>query len=246
MSITKGQASLPWFSFYPADFLSSTADMDPACVGAYIRLLAWQWVRGIIPSDPAILARICGGFDPQWWALIRPRLIEVPGGLAHPRLLAEREKGEAVAAKRRANIQRINDRAIHRAIDRPIECPTSTTTSTTTPPPGGGGGGKSSSWQATMDAICRRERKSEEEVRPIVEAVHRVLIRNLEKAGASNAVTASAWLAALDWWATTGSRPTDFIKQLTDNMADAKDVDRIIEYRIANRHTKRTGRRQDR
>jgi hypothetical protein len=100
--------------------------------------------------------------------------------------------------------------------------------------------------QATMGAICRRERKPEEEVRPIVEAVHRVLIRNLEKAGASNAVTASAWLAALDWWATTGSRPTDFIKQLTDNMADAKDVDRIIEYRITNRHAKRTGRRQDR
>lgn len=219
--------------------------MDPACVGAYIRMLAWQWVRGVIPNDPAILARICGGFDPQWWALIRPRLVEVPGGLAHPRLLSERQKGEAVAAKRRANIQRINDRAIHRPIDRAIECPTTTSTTTSTPHPGGGGG-KAVVSQATMEAICRRERKPESEVEPIVEAVHRVLIRNLEKSGASPAVTDSAWLAALDWWATTGSRPTDFIKQLTDNMEDANDVDRIIAYRIGNRHAKRTGKRHAR
>jgi len=245
MSISKARGSLPWFSFYPADFLSSTADMDPACVGAYIRMLSWQWVRGVIPDDSAILARICGGFDPQWWALIRPRLVEVPGGLAHPRLLAEREKGEAVAAKRRANIQRINDRAIHRPIDRPIECPTTTTTSTTTTPPGGVGGQVVIS-EACMQAICRRERKPESEVQPIVEAVHRVLIRNLEKAGASPSITNSAWLAAIDWWATTGVRPTDFIKQLTDNMEDANDVDRIIAYRITNRHTKRTGKRQAR
>ena len=243
MSVSNSRSKLPWFAFYPSEFLSSTIDMDPACVGAYIRLLCHQWLTGFIPSDPLIIGRICGGFDTAWWDRIRPRLIEVPGGLAHPRLMAERQRADEVSAKRRANIARVNNRSIHRAIectiDRAIECPTPTTT-VTYPPPGGGGGDLPVTDQA-LGAIARRERKTEEQTLEIVEAVRRVFSRRMDAAGASDASRATAWLAVIDRWSTTGHRPTDYIKELTDNLSGAKDIDKVIQYR-ANRQTSKRSR----
>lgn len=52
----------PAFQFYPDDFIAGTTEMTPAEVGAYIRLLCYQWGRGAIPlGDKARLARIAGG-----------------------------------------------------------------------------------------------------------------------------------------------------------------------------------------
>lgn len=52
----------PAFQFYPDDFIAGTTEMSPAEVGAYIRLLCYQWGRGSIPlADEARLARIAGG-----------------------------------------------------------------------------------------------------------------------------------------------------------------------------------------
>jgi uncharacterized protein YdaU (DUF1376 family) len=43
----------PAFQFYPQDFLVGTADMTPEEVGAYIRLLCYQWAKGSLPNDQA-------------------------------------------------------------------------------------------------------------------------------------------------------------------------------------------------
>lgn len=53
----------PAFQFYPADFIMGTMAMTPEQVGAYIRLLCYQWENGPIPNDDELLARItgCGG-----------------------------------------------------------------------------------------------------------------------------------------------------------------------------------------
>ena len=48
------------FPFYASDFIMGTMLMTGEEVGAYIRLLCWQWEQGMVPSDPSKLARITG------------------------------------------------------------------------------------------------------------------------------------------------------------------------------------------
>lgn len=52
--------SAPAFQFYPADFLVGTAEMTPDEVGAYIRLLCYQWARDGLPSDQGKCAGLAG------------------------------------------------------------------------------------------------------------------------------------------------------------------------------------------
>lgn len=50
----------PAFQFYPDDFIGGTCDMSTKEVGAFIRLLCFQWTKGKIPSCGKKLARIAG------------------------------------------------------------------------------------------------------------------------------------------------------------------------------------------
>jgi uncharacterized protein YdaU (DUF1376 family) len=50
----------PAFQFYPDDFIGGTCDMSTKEVGAFIRLLCFQWSKGKIPSDEKKLSRIAG------------------------------------------------------------------------------------------------------------------------------------------------------------------------------------------
>lgn len=50
----------PAFQFYVDDFIGGTCDMTAEDVGAYIRLLCFQWGRGSIPEEKAKLDRIAG------------------------------------------------------------------------------------------------------------------------------------------------------------------------------------------
>ena len=50
----------PAFQLYAQDFLVGTADMTAEEVGAYIRLLCYQWVKDGLPNDPAKLAVLAG------------------------------------------------------------------------------------------------------------------------------------------------------------------------------------------
>lgn len=44
--------------FYANDFLGSTAEMDNATVGAYIKLLCYQWINGDIPIQKDKIAKL--------------------------------------------------------------------------------------------------------------------------------------------------------------------------------------------
>lgn len=63
---------LPWFKFYPKDFLSDERVklMDHAQVGAYALLLCHQWTEGSIPADRHELSRLLKilpeDFDSLW------------------------------------------------------------------------------------------------------------------------------------------------------------------------------------
>lgn len=46
------------FPFYPTDFLMGTALMTAEEVGAYIRLLCYQWQEGGLPKEQNLLARL--------------------------------------------------------------------------------------------------------------------------------------------------------------------------------------------
>lgn len=50
----------PAFQFYADDFIGGTCDLSAKDVGAYIRLICFQWTKGKIPSDRNKLARIAG------------------------------------------------------------------------------------------------------------------------------------------------------------------------------------------
>jgi uncharacterized protein YdaU (DUF1376 family) len=48
------------FPFYPSDFILGTMLLTTEEVGAYIRLLCFQWEQGSIPADESKLSRIAG------------------------------------------------------------------------------------------------------------------------------------------------------------------------------------------
>jgi len=50
----------PAFQFYADDFLGGTVDLSAEDVGAYIRLLCYQWGRGSIPSSIDVINRVAG------------------------------------------------------------------------------------------------------------------------------------------------------------------------------------------
>jgi uncharacterized protein YdaU (DUF1376 family) len=50
----------PAFQFYPDDFIGGTVDLTAEDVGAYIRLLCYQWSRGEIPESSVAVNRVAG------------------------------------------------------------------------------------------------------------------------------------------------------------------------------------------
>ncbi len=86
----------PACQFYWADFLTSTADMPPENVGAYMRLLGHQWINGSIPADHTRMARIAGvplkQFKQMWSELSQKFLMEEDGTCRNVRLELERQK----------------------------------------------------------------------------------------------------------------------------------------------------------
>jgi uncharacterized protein YdaU (DUF1376 family) len=87
----------PAFQFYADDFAAGTCDLSAADVGAYIRLLCYQWSRGSVPiNDPAKLARI---------AAVEPSadvLAKFPNGM-NARMERERQKQDEYRAKQSGN-----------------------------------------------------------------------------------------------------------------------------------------------
>ncbi len=92
----------PAFQFYAADFLVGTATMTAEEVGAYIRLLCYQWDTGSVPDDDATICRLggCGGIAV---ARLRQKFRTTPDGLKNPRMELEREKQRVYREKQAEN-----------------------------------------------------------------------------------------------------------------------------------------------
>ena len=91
----------PAFQFYSGDFLSDAkqAAMTLVEVGAYVRLMAFDWASGGkgIPDNPQVCARLIGADSETMsaiWLSVRACFESGPsdGMMRHPRLVRERAK----------------------------------------------------------------------------------------------------------------------------------------------------------
>jgi uncharacterized protein YdaU (DUF1376 family) len=64
----------PWFAFYPDDFDGGTAAMSLAAVGAFVRLLNYQFAHGFLPKNDEKICRILRA-KPREWKAIRDEVI---------------------------------------------------------------------------------------------------------------------------------------------------------------------------
>ena len=79
----------PAFMFYADDFLAGTFHMTQAEVGAYIRLLCYQWNRGEVPRSTTVQQRLAGGLVSR---AVREKFVVVGGKRINERLEQERDK----------------------------------------------------------------------------------------------------------------------------------------------------------
>lgn len=85
----------PAFSFYARDFLAGTSTMSLQEVGAYIRLLAYQWDSDGVPEEADERARLLGcskAQEKELWKKVGRKFVLADGVYVNARLEQERQK----------------------------------------------------------------------------------------------------------------------------------------------------------
>jgi len=82
----------PAFQFYVGDFLVGVAGMSNEEVGIYIKLLAYQWERGGLPTDPKTLQNLCNSRRPIAYEVMSKFKLCDDGCLRNHRMESERQK----------------------------------------------------------------------------------------------------------------------------------------------------------
>lgn len=106
---------MPWFKFYPDDWLSGTRSLTAMEAGVYITLIAMMYDHGKpLVMDEARLARYCGATPRQFSAALRRlieegKIISLPGGLWNARVASElQEREEKTCKAKKAVAEREN------------------------------------------------------------------------------------------------------------------------------------------
>jgi len=86
------KASAPAFQFYAADFLVGTMGMSDEDVGVYIKMLAFQWDRGGLPSCPKAIKTTINSKRKPSETVMKKFTIGSDGLVRNERLEKEREK----------------------------------------------------------------------------------------------------------------------------------------------------------
>jgi len=89
----------PAFQFYADDFIGGTVDLTTEQVGAYIRLLCYQWNKGAIPDNAEAINRVAG-------CVVHNDVITKFPNLRNERLERERSKQEEYRRKQSENGKR--------------------------------------------------------------------------------------------------------------------------------------------
>lgn len=88
-------AASPAFQFYPADFIAGTVHLTNEELGAYMRLLCFQWEHGSVPNSAQKRARVLGISTRKLsslWSALEPLFTSKNGYLVNPRMEEERHK----------------------------------------------------------------------------------------------------------------------------------------------------------
>jgi uncharacterized protein YdaU (DUF1376 family) len=116
----------PAFQFYAKDFQTGTASMSLQEVGAYIRLLAYQWDTGSVPSDARERARVLGCAKAQeadLWKKVGKKFTLREDVYVNERLETERQKQTEYrrrqSDKGRASAATRNQPSLNRASTEP-------------------------------------------------------------------------------------------------------------------------------
>lgn len=139
------QSDLPIMPFFVKDWIAATMHWPGAERGAYISLLAFQWVNGMVPPDVSRLARITGYSEEEFerlWEVVGTKFEACEEGLFNKRLEEHRKEalrlrdsralGASLAnQKRRAQRDARRD-AQHGSTDVPLDDAERTHTSTST------------------------------------------------------------------------------------------------------------------
>lgn len=91
----------PAFPFYAQDFLVGVMHLENDEIGGYIKLLAYQWVKGAIPYQS--LKKIIGADFESIWAGVKDKFLEIDGSYYNLRMEEERVKREAFSDKQSKN-----------------------------------------------------------------------------------------------------------------------------------------------
>jgi uncharacterized protein YdaU (DUF1376 family) len=103
-------SGVPFFQFYPSDYLADTAHLSTEQHGAYLLLLITAWSRGgWLPAEPKKLARIAR-VSPRRWHLIADDLMEFfdeeDGQIVSRRMERDYQKAVSKSEKRSASGKR--------------------------------------------------------------------------------------------------------------------------------------------
>jgi uncharacterized protein YdaU (DUF1376 family) len=91
----------PWFRFFPQDFLGGTGDFTCEEVGIYIRLLSYQWIKGVAADRADVLA---GKFqNPKSLSTVLKKFHKTGDLLFNERLESERREKEDYSKKQSTN-----------------------------------------------------------------------------------------------------------------------------------------------
>jgi uncharacterized protein YdaU (DUF1376 family) len=96
--------SLPWYAWFPGDFLNATRGWSLLEKGGYHEALDTQWAIGALPADAEEFRRTIGASPREWrsiWPRIEPKFpVGEDGRRRNPRLGREQNKGERLRAER--------------------------------------------------------------------------------------------------------------------------------------------------
>jgi len=93
-------AKAPAFQFYAGDFLNDTTTWSEVEVAVHIRLMAWSWLNGGVPTEFEPMCRISESAK-KVWKTVGKKWVEHEGMYFNPKLEECRAKQQAFAERQR-------------------------------------------------------------------------------------------------------------------------------------------------